>query len=248
MGSTASLKGYVAQADSAVVRVSAIWGDDWPRRVVVIVPRTQAQVGRLLGRSSASLSQIAAVTTGELTAAAAGPAGGADQIIVNPAGFAQLDALGRRVVITHETTHVAVRASTPRGVPIWLSEGFADYIGFSGVHLARTDVAADVLGEVRRGTGPTHLPDSADFDATTTTIGPAYSASWLACELIADRYGRARLIQLYRVAAGEVPAEGVTSQESPDEATSAAFRAVLGGSEAGFTRSWLSYLTSLARQ
>ena len=152
-------------------------------------------MGQLLGRSSASLAQIAAVTTGELTAASGQPAGGADQIIVNPAGFAQLDALGKRVVITHETTHVAVRASTPRAVSIWLSEGFADYIGFSGLGLSRTD------GRGRRarrrsaaGSARPSCPTQADFDATRTTVGPSYSASWLACELIADRYGQARLI------------------------------------------------------
>jgi hypothetical protein len=248
IGSAASLKGYVAQADSAVGRVSGIWGSNWPQRVVVLVPKSQAQMAQLLGRSSASLAQIAAVTTGELTAGGGRPAGGADQIIVNPAGFAQLDALGKRVVITHETTHVAVRASTPRAVSIWLSEGFADYIGFSGLGLPRTDVAADVLGEVRRGTGPTHLPDETDFDATSTTVGPSYSASWLACELIADRYGQARLIELYRAAAGAVAVTGVTATQSPDAATEAAFRNVLGVSESAFTTSWLGYLTTLSRQ
>jgi hypothetical protein len=248
IGSVSSLKSYVAQADSAVGRVSAIWGRGWPQRVVVLVPKTQAQMGELLGRSSASLAQIAAVTTGELTAGAGRAAGGADQIIVNPAGFAELDALGKRVVITHETTHVAVRASTPRAVSIWLSEGFADYIGFSGLGLPRTDVAADVLGEVRRGTGPTHLPDETDFDATRTTVGPSYSASWLACELIADRYGPARLIELYRAAAGAVAIRGVSAAQSPDAATEAAFRSVLGVSEPAFTKSWLGYLTTLSRQ
>jgi hypothetical protein len=248
LGSATSLKGYVAQADSAVVRVSAIWGSSWPQRVVVLVPKTQAQMGELLGRSSASLAQIAAVTTGELTAVTGRPAGGADQIIVNPAGFAQLDALGKRVVITHETTHVAVRASTPRAVSIWLSEGFADYVGFSALGLARADVASDVLGQVRRGIGPTHLPDQADFDPSRTTVGPSYSASWLACELIADRYGQARLIRLYRAAAGAAPADGVSPADSPDAATSAAFDAVLGVSQKAFTKTWLRYLQTLARQ
>jgi hypothetical protein len=244
----AGLSGYAAQADAAVTRVSGIWGTAWPRRVVVLVPRTQAQMATLLDRSPASLTQIAAVTTGELIAAEGAPAGGADQIIVNPAGFAKLGSLGRRVVMTHETTHVAVRASTPRQVSIWLSEGFADYIGYSGLDLPRTEVAADVLGLVRRGTGPQHLPGAVDFDAAQSTIGPSYSGSWLACELIADRYGQAKLIAFYRAAAGATPIKGVTATALPDVATAAAFRAVLGVTQAGFTKTWLAYLTTLSRQ
>ncbi len=248
LGSTQSLEPFVSQANSAVGRVSAIWGTRWPRRLVVLVPKTQTQMGRLLGRSSSSLTQIAAVTTGELTAAAGTPSGGADQIIVNPAGFAKLGALGRRVVITHEATHVAVRASTPRQVSIWLSEGFADYVGYSGLGLPRTEVASDVLGLVRRGIGPKHLPDTEDFDATQSTIGPSYSAAWLACKVIADRYGSAQLLAFYRAAAGATPVKGIGAADSPDAATSAAFRAVLGVSEAAFTRTWLAYLSTLAHE
>ena len=248
LGPRASLTAYVSQADAAVTRVSAIWGTAWPRRVVVLVPRTQAQMGRLLDRSSDTLDQIAAVTTGELTAAEGSPAGGADQIIVNPAGFAKLGALGRRVVITHEATHVAVRGSTPRQVAIWLSEGFADYIGYSGLGLPRTEVASDVLGLVRRGTGPKALPDNEAFDATRATIGPAYSASWLACSLIADRYGQAKLLALYRAASGATTVKGVTADMSPEVATTQAFPAVLGTTQAAFTKYWLRYLTTLSRE
>jgi hypothetical protein len=248
LGPRSGLEGYVAQADAAVTRVSGIWGTSWPRRVVVLVPRTQAQMGRLLDRTSASLSQIAAVTTGELTAVEGSPAGGADQIIINPAGFAKLGSLGRRVVITHEATHVAVRASTPRQVAIWLSEGFADYIGYSGLGLPRTEVAADVLGLVRRGTGPKTLPDAEDFDAARSTIGPAYSSAWLACSLIADRYGPAKLLAFYRAAAGATTVKGVTAGMSPEVATTQAFPAALGVTEAAFTKYWLRYLTTLSRE
>lgn len=248
LGPRSTLEPYVTQADAAVKRVSGIWGTAWPRRVVVLVPRTQAQMGRLLDRSSDSLSQIAAVTTGELTAVQGAPAGGADQIIINPAGFAKLGSLGRRVVITHEATHVAVRASTPRQVAIWLSEGFADYVGYSGLGLPRTEVASDVLGLVRRGTGPRALPDAQDFDASRSTIGPAYSSAWLACNVIADRYGVAKLLAFYRAAAGATTVKGVTPGMSPELATTQAFPAVLGVTQTSFTASWLRYLTTLSKE
>ncbi len=166
-------------------------------------------MARLLGRPAAALSQIAAVTTGELTAAAGEPAGGADQIIVNPSGFAKLSSLGRRVVITHETTHVAVRASTPRAVSIWLSEGFADYVGFSGLGLPRTEVAADVLGEVRRGIGPKHLPVESGLRPQPGHDRPVVLR--VVAGLRAARRPlrrRRKLVALYRAASGATPTAG----------------------------------------
>ena len=39
---------------------------------------------------------------------------------------------GKQVVLTHETTHVATRADTTAATPLWLSEGYADWVGYRG--------------------------------------------------------------------------------------------------------------------
>jgi hypothetical protein len=87
------------------------------------------------------------------------------------------------------------------------------------------------------------LPTADDFDPTRTTIAPSYSASWLACSLIADTYGRDRLVALYRRAA---TAPTGASAPDPDAQLAAAFPRVLGTSESAFTRLWLRYLDRLA--
>ena len=68
--STAALNRYAAAGDRAVDRVTQVWGNGWSRRAVLVVPRTQAEFGKLLLRQPAGLDQVAAVTTGDLAGAA----------------------------------------------------------------------------------------------------------------------------------------------------------------------------------
>ena len=230
-----TLRGYAAAGDRAVARVSRVWGPAWPQRAVLLVPRTEGEMSRLLARTD-GIDQVAAVTTGEL-----GDDGsaGSDRVVINPSAFARLGDVGQRVVLTHEMTHVAVRSSTSAPVPIWLSEGFADYVGYQGVGLGRRTVAADLLALQRQGEGFTHLPTDNDFDPAATTIAPSYSAAWLACSLMADRYGRAKLVRLYRTAATDTSSD-------PDTALVEAFQGVLGTTQGDFTTRWLRYLNQLS--
>jgi len=249
-----TLEKYVTEVDEAAVRVDEVWGEAWPRTVVVQVPRDQAELARLLLRTDeAGLDQIAAVTTGELGLDQ--PGSSADRVIVNPAGFAQLGPLGREVVLTHEITHVATRATTTSEVPIWLSEGFADYVAYAGTELSRDVIAADVLEQVRAGSGPTALPTGPDFDPAATRIAAAYSGSWLAAELIARTYGEEALVAFYRaVAGGFTPESGTPSSNAVDPAAPSAspsvvevaFAQVLETDEAAFEESWKQYLVDVA--
>ncbi|MGN6300490.1 MAG: hypothetical protein ACTHN8_05285 [Angustibacter sp.] len=245
---TATLRQYASLGDRAVRQVSGVWGTGWTRKAVLLAPRGQHEFGQLLLREDAGLDQVAAVTTGDLGGDAGGGEPGAragnDRVVINPAAFARLGSTGRRVVLTHEMTHVAVRQTTTSAVPIWLSEGFADFVGYGGTGVSRRVGAGDLLAEVRAGHGPTRLPTVDDFDPTRTTIAPSYSGSWLACSLIADTYGTDRLVALYRRAA-TAPSDG--GAPDPDRQLEAAFRSVLGTTTAAFTRDWLRYVDRLAR-
>ncbi|HET7475866.1 MAG TPA: hypothetical protein VFJ97_07560 [Dermatophilaceae bacterium] len=228
---------YGHEADRAVSRVSAVWGVSWPRKVVVFTPATTAQFAQLLGRPvDDGLSQVAAVTQGPL---GSGERAGADAVVVNPSAFRQLRPIGRQVVLTHEVTHVAIRASTTQGVPVWLSEGMADYVGYRGTGLSRVVVAAELLARVRRGQGPVALPRAEDYDPGRTAIAPSYSASWLACSRLADLYGQARLVAFYRAVAQ-------TPGGDRDAVASAAFPKLFGVGRSGFVSGWRGYLTRLA--
>jgi len=249
---TTTLRRMAAEVDQASARVDATWGDTWPRTVLVLVPEDQAEMAALLGRDDTSgLDQIAAVTTGEIGLDSS--ATSADRIIVNPDGFSQLGELGRDVVLTHELTHVATRATTTVAVPIWLSEGFADYVAYKATGLSARRVAKDVLDEVRRGEGPKQLPDARDFDPSAHDIAPAYSGAWLAVRMIADNDGEDTLLRFYRAVAGgsrpgtqsaaSTPGPSTASQSAVDSA----FAGVLHTDERRFTTEWLEYLDRLAK-
>jgi hypothetical protein len=241
-GTSSGLRTYVTAGDEAVDRVTQVWGTRWPRRAVLVAPQTQADFGRLLLRAPAGLDQVAAVTTGDPPAGPRATPPRNDRVVLNPAAFDRLGALGRRVVLTHEITHVAVRSSTTAAVPIWLSEGFADYVAYKGTGVSRRAAAADVLALVRNHRGPTALPTTADFDPARSRIAPSYSASLLACDLVADGHGEPALVRLYRTAATRSPGAATT----PDARLDGALQRELGTSNRRFTADWRRYLARLA--
>ena len=99
-------------AEAAVPVVTKAWGTDWPQRVVVIIPASLAELEAEVGTTD-DLSRLAAVQSVELDGARASTG---DRILLNPGVFLdKTSALGRRVVLTHEITHVASAASTTPG-------------------------------------------------------------------------------------------------------------------------------------
>ncbi len=134
-GPASRLRPYLALGNLAVKRVDAVWTVPWNSRLVLVVPGTAAQMAEQTGQDKAGVAQVAAVTDGPFD-----PEGraGADRVVINPSAFATLQARGQQVVVAHEATHVAIRATTNRPVPLWLSEGMADYVGYHDIGVTRT--------------------------------------------------------------------------------------------------------------
>ncbi len=232
-----TLTAYAAMADRAVAQVSTHWSRTWPRRVSIVAPADATEFRELVGRAD-DLSQVAAVTDGPLDPATGLATG--DRVVLNPDAFASLTPTGRQFVITHESTHVAVRSSLPGIVPLWLAEGFADHVGYAGSGRRTSELAAALLDEVDAGRGPTRLPTLADFDPAQGEIAPTYLAAWLAVDLVARRHGPATLQRFHEASAVD------GSPARADVATDEAFVDVLGTTRAEFTRLWLSELARLA--
>lgn len=233
-GELSTMRSITPVTDAAVPRVTGVWGTDWPQRVVVLVPSSQTELSRILADGS-DLSRIAAVATADLAGTQGNPSG--ERVIVNPRNYDTLGPLGRRVVLTHELTHVASRAVTGAATPTWLAEGFADYVGYSGTGVSVGEAAAELGRDVRAGRVPSALPADSAFDGTNQALAQAYEQAWLACRLIADRIGPAGLVRFYRQVGG--------SGQDPRSAVGNALHDQLHLSVAQFTAQWQA---SLRRQ
>jgi hypothetical protein len=226
-GSAARADAVAPLARRAVPQVRRVL-PHWRGGLVVEVPASQAGLEAALGVSRGHYAGIAAVTTSvDGSQARQAP----NHVFINPRVFLPLRPRGAQVVITHEATHVATRASTS-AAPIWLVEGFADYVALSSQRLPVSTTAARIIALVRRSGPPSHLPTSADFDPGAPHLEAQYEGAWLATRLLAQDGGRAALVAFYDAvdAGGSVPAE---------------MRRYFGFGPVAFTRQWRNLLSHL---
>lgn len=228
------LRNVAALAAQAVPRVTDVWGEDWRRGLVVLVPGSSEELGELLD-SDGPLDQIAAVATAELSGAAGEFDPSGDRVVVNPGPFSRLGQLGRQVVLTHEVTHVATRRATGPSVPAWLAEGFADYVGYRGVELPLALSARELRADVRAGRVPDRLPLDSAFDGANPALAQAYEQSWLAVRHLVEVHGEEPVLRFYR-------AVGALRDADPAAAVEQALAAELGTTTAQLTEGWRAAL------
>lgn len=226
-----ALRELAAKADHAVGEVTTVWPRGWDRRVVVLAPHSREAMAALLGRPADAVRDVAAVTTGEAGRVGADRSG---QVIVNPEAYPKLSEFGRQVVLTHETAHVATRPSTSPSTPMWLSEGYADWVGYRASDRPAERLAPELAGRIAAGEGAGTLPedDEFGFDGDSDRRASAYERGWLACRMIAQHWGGHRLAGFYR----EV-GSGPEGQKGLD----IALRSELGLSHEEFVDRWRAY-------
>lgn len=154
--------------------VTAFWGQDWPREIVIAVAGSPEQF-RVLGGVAAD---IAAVTT-------------RDRIVFAP-GAANMSPSALRIVVRHELFHYAARSVTAYDAPRWLTEGVADYVARPAAPRPGPE-AAGLLAQ---------LPTDADLDTPGVARSTAYDRAWWFARYVADAYGVATLRDLYVRACG----------------------------------------------
>ena len=161
-----------AQMNDAARAVTAFWGPDWPRDVVIVAAGSDAEFGTLAGGGP----DIAATTT-------------AERIMFAPGAAAMSDA-SLRIVVRHELFHFASRSATAADAPRWLTEGVADYVGRPAA--PRPPDAAQLA----------HLPSDADLNAAGPAGSSAYDRAWWFSRFVAESYGTQTLRALYLRACG----------------------------------------------
>ena len=218
---------YSLLARRAVPQAAKVLGDS-AGPLVVEVPRDAAGLDAVLGVPEGTYREVAAVTASvDGLLSTSSPV----HVFVNPAELGRLRRTGAQVVMTHEAVHAVTGAPTSRA-PVWLVEGFADYVALLDVDLPLSRTAAQVLERVREDGVPDRLPDESDFDLTAPHLGAAYEAAWLACRALASLAGEDGLVEVYR-------------RTSDGEDVAAALAAV-GTDPAEVTRTWQRLLVEAA--
>lgn len=225
-GQAARLDRLLRLAVTDVRRVVATWHGS----LVAYEPGTTADFETVLGASSGTYDSIAAVTsTVDGSTSRKAPVA----IVINPAAFDGLGPVAAHVVITHESTHAATGAATVT-LPLWVAEGFADYVAVGAVDVPLSVSAGALIRDIHRHGLPRSLPADDKFAATGKRLEVYYEQAWLSARVIAKEYGEARLLAFY---------ERVVAQ--PDSVR-AALRTELGTTIARLTRQWRTYLRTVA--
>ncbi len=227
-GEGADADRYAQRAQRAVTAARDLLGGR--ERLVVEVPADAEQLRRALDVERGTYDAIAAVTAPvDGTRVAGSPV----HVFVNRAVYDALDPVAAQVVMTHEAVHAVTGAVLTQGAPLWLVEGFADYVALREVDLPQTRTAAQVIKQVRRDGLPKRLPVDTDFDPSASHLGTVYEAAWLVTVTLAERRGAETLVAFYdRVLGGT--------------AVATALRSSFGWSEADLLAAWRSRLAVLA--
>jgi hypothetical protein len=229
VGAVGSLSPYVGLVRRALPQVRRVLPGT-TGRLVVEVPGSSTALDALLGVPEGTYRGVAAVTASVDGAVATdAPV----HVFVNPEEMDRLRRTGAQVVMTHEAVHAVTGAPSSRA-PVWLVEGFADYVALLDVDLPLSRTAAQVIDRVRRDGLPRELPATSDFDVAAPHLGAAYEAAWLACRALVDLAGQQALVDVYREASasGDVDADLERAGTSVAEVT-ARWRELLRAAAAG---------------
>lgn len=188
----AALGPYLRQAREAVAVVRRVLGGD--PRLVVEVPASTEAMHRAVGAEGGRYDAVAAVTTS--TDASLAP-GSPLHVFLNPAVYDDLGDAAGQVVTSHEAVHVVTEAPFAQSAPLWLLEGFADYVALRDVELPLSTTAGQVREQVREEGVPDALPTRVEFDAEGHHLGATYEAAWLVCEVLAAEGGEDALVGFY---------------------------------------------------
>lgn len=231
-GSESMAERLSGELDTSVASVSAFWGTGWSQRVALLLPDTPEEMRALVGPGFPVESVVAVAVADRVDVDHHTVTG--QRVVLSPMGSRALSVASLRVVLRHEILHVAARADTVDGSPMWLLEGFADYVGYRESGITLPQGAPDLVDEVKKAGPPKSLPEDKDFRAQGRDLDLAYQEAWSMARFVAEKHGEDKLIALYR----SLAAAGPVSASQTDDL----LRQVLGIDRAGLIEGWRQYL------
>ena len=190
------------QAERAVDLVKSYWRQI-PDKTAVFVPEDSDQLERMIQSTFDLDSFVAFAYSSE------DPQLGytGHRVMLNPDSFRGIDPGYAYSILAHEMLHIATRKAAGPFLPIFIEEGFAEYVGTdaaqSGLAFFEAEVAAGRSGEA--------IP--LDFEFTTGSnndIYGSYQESLATVHFFIDRWGLKRFIRFYRALGSVVVEPGTT--------------------------------------
>jgi len=181
-GSAAEADGVVTAVEQGIAAVAPRVPRPWDRRVVVY-----ALSGTTFLRTLTNVPGGDPLAVDALTFPVLGGAGGrsvaATRVLLSPRLLSE-DGPARDRLIRHELVHVALGPHDDR-IPVWLSEGLAEYLSVRDVPPAERSISGEALEAARAGL--TELPADATFNGPHSSRN--YGVAWWVCEAIVEQYG-----------------------------------------------------------
>jgi len=225
---------FLDLAERGLQRARGYWDGPFKRRIVVLVPHSGRELKRII-QSTFDLEDFVAFAYSTVD-----PTDGIDytghRIIPNPRAFEGRAADSVLQILAHELLHVATRDSAGPFVPVFVDEGFADYVGYAGDPGALAFFNSDVAAGLFNG----QLPE--DFEFTVgdgTDIFRSYQKAQSAVRFFIERFGIDAFNRFYRVLGRKEIAAG-TARFHIDRS----FRVTTGMSYDAFQRAWTSSIAS----
>jgi hypothetical protein len=231
-GSEAMADRLTTELGTAIAAVSSVWGTEWSQRAALLLPDSLDEMRALVGPGFPVESVVAVAVADRVDTARRLVAG--QRVVLSPNGSRALSVASLRVVLRHEITHLAARADTVDGSPMWLLEGFADYVGYRESGITLPQGAPNLAELVKRSGPPAGLPEDKDFRTQGRDLDLAYQEAWSVSRYVSEHYGEPVLLAMYRKLAAAGP---VSATETDD-----LLRAVLGVDRAGLIAGWRQYL------
>lgn len=175
--------GLLALAERALSHVTPYWRQPWSKQVVVLVPSSEAELQRMLGVSF-DVSSFVAFAFGT----------SAPRIVINPPSLEGRPDESLLTILTHELLHVATRPRSGRFTPLFVEEGFADYVGRSN-----DPGALDLLeSEITSGRFGGTIPQDSEFTTgSDSDIFLKYQESQSAIAFFVENYGLKKFVRFY---------------------------------------------------
>ena len=224
--------GLLPLAERALARLDASWPVEWARKVIMVVPPSDAALKRML-QASFDPSKFVAFAYATIDPKDLTYAG--NRILVNPpviAGRAESEVLR---ILTHELLHVATRSVSGPFTPLFIDEGLAEVVGYAG------EPDLSYLGSVvASGAFDQKLPEDFSFSSgSADEIYLSYQEGQSAVRYFIDRWGMKRFVRFYKTLGRERISAGLAGWH-----LDRALRRTIGVGVRGFEKRWASSIAS----